>query len=430
MLHLAPHLGGGVGGVLLNYLEAGRGGEIEHRLALLDYANEGARVRCAASSIPLADCLGQRPEELRQMLADADGVVMHWWNHPLLYQCLTSDWPETRLLLWSHVSGRAAPQLITEDLAAFPDLFAAASPVSLSLAALARVTENRVRLLFSTAGVGHLKGPARRPHTGFRAGYLGTVDYAKMHPDFIDLCLAAGLSDAVFPVAGGPEHETLRRELERRGVSDRFEILGPVPDPAVFLASLDILAYPLNPDHYGTGEQALIEAQAMGVPPVVLAGGAEEYVVEDEVTGLVAHSAAHFARQIKRLHDDPELRARLSTQAKSAAEARFGLEKFTAAFNELIEELLLLPKTPRRWPNLSAPPTPWQLFLISQGKAAIIFEETLAKGRTAQSFPPAFLSKSRGTVFHYAAFFPNDSQLGRAVALANGVRARTWGRQQ
>ncbi|UQZ91338.1 hypothetical protein C4J81_18750 (plasmid) [Deltaproteobacteria bacterium Smac51] len=422
VLHVVAHLGGGVGRVLLNYLEAVRHGPRRHRLMCLDYANEEARARCAAASIPLADRLSERPEELAGALAEAAAAVVHWWNHPLMFKWLTGGrWPAARVLMWSHVSGRAAPQPITEALAAFPDLFAAASPVSLKLPALAEAAaRNRARLLFSTAGVGHLAGAAPKAHHGFRVGYLGTVDYAKMHPDFIDLCLSAGLPEAVFAVAGGPEHEALRRETERRGVARRFEILGPVDDPQTFLSTLDVFGYPLNPDHYGTGEQVLIEAQAAGVPPVVLAGGAEEYVVEHGATGLAAPLAADYGPCLKQLHDEPEMRLKLSRQAAARAGERFGLEAFIEKFEALLAELMAFPKAARRWPGLSAPPRPWEMFLLSQGRAAPFFERTLAEGRPPGPVPPAWLSRSRGTVFHYADFFPEDERLRKCAGLLDG----------
>lgn len=413
IVHVTTHLGGGVGRVLLNYLEAVRVGPHRHRLMCLDYANEAARARCAETFIPLAERLSERPEELGGSLAEADAVVVHWWNHPLMYKWLTGGrWPAARVMFWSHVSGRAAPQPVTAALACFPDLFAVANPIGLKLPALAAAAaRNRLRLLFSTAGVGHMAGAAPEAHRDFRVGYLGTVDYAKMHPDFIDLCLSVDLPEAVFAVAGGPEHAALRLQIERRGVAHRFEIPGPVDDPLPFLSTLDVFGYPLNPDHYGTGEQVLIEAQAAGIPPVVLAGGAEQYVVEHEVTGLVATSAGDYGRQIKRLSDVPELRLKLSRQAAARARERFGLEKLVTAFETILDELLLLPKVSRRWPGLSAPLQPWEMFLISQGAAAPFFEQTLAAGRPPGPVAPAWLSQSRGTVFHYAQFFPEDERL-------------------
>ncbi|MDL2260440.1 glycosyltransferase family 4 protein, partial [Deltaproteobacteria bacterium OttesenSCG-928-K17] len=344
ILHITPHLGGGVGRVLLNYFQAAHGGPNQHGAACLDGANAAAKARAESIGLSLFEHLGRNHEALFELVKAADLVVTHWWNHPLLSDLLwRGNWPAARVLLWSHVSGALPPQVITPYLAAFPDIFAAASPVTLGLPVFSGRAEPRrgiappqingdstiasgngldspitfrPRLLFSSAGVGHVARAEPRPHQGFRIGYLGTVDYAKMHPDFIDMSLAAQLPpDVVFTVAGGPEHEALKREVDRRGLAGRFEIIGPIDDVEGFLAELDVFGYPLNPEHYGTGEQVLIEAQAAGAPPVVLGGGAEEYVVEDGLTGLVAKSPEDYGACLARLYHQRDLRSRLAAQA-------------------------------------------------------------------------------------------------------------------
>ena len=417
VLHVTPHLGGGVGRVLSNYLAAA-GGEQRHRVISLDYANAEVGRRLAELNIDLRDRLGLDHQALGRALEAADLTVIHWWNHPLMYAWLTSGpWPPARVLMWSHVSGRAAPQIITPSLASFPDLFAAANPITLALPALTSDPERAAqgRLIFSSAGLDHLNFPPATPHDGLRIGYLGTVDYAKMHPDFIGLCLAADLPEAVFPVAGGPEEEALRREIARRGDEERFEILGPVADPAAFLSGLDIFGYPLNPEHYGTGEQVLIEALAAGVPPVVLGGGAEEFVVQHEVTGLVAQDGEDYARCLHRLGRNARLRAELGAGARRRARERFDLSKTVEAFDRLYQELMERPKLSRRWPGVEDRPDPWQIFLTSQGDEAEYYQELERDPSLVFRRPPApgALSATRGSAAHYAEFFPGEVRLER-----------------
>jgi glycosyltransferase involved in cell wall biosynthesis len=418
ILHVAAHLGGGVGRVLLNYLAAVKDGEATHSLFCLDYANRDARARAEAEGIHLRDRLGLNHQALGEAAGAADLAVLHWWNHPLAYAWLCSGpWPPARLLLWSHVSGLTAPQVITPALAAFPDLLAAANPVSFRAPALAglsvRDQSRRLRLLFSSAGLAHVEGTRLRSHYGFRVGYLGTVDYAKMHPDFIDLCLSANLPEAVFAVAGGPSENAFKQELEQRGVADRFEAPGVIADVSHFLAGLDVFGYPLNPEHYGTGEQALIEAQAVGVPPVVLAGGAEEFVVEDGLTGLTARGPDDYGRCLRRLREDEILRQNLSAAARRRARERFGLEKTVAGLEDLYRELMARPKQTRCWPEWRPGLPPWRIFLASQGETATFFAKI---GRNASADEAKMLSRAsfaptRGSVFHYASFFPEDIHL-------------------
>ena len=109
-----------------------------------------------------------------------------------------------------------------------------------------------------------------------------------MHPHFIQMSAAADIPAARFVVCGGPNEVAVRQDAVFAGVADRFDFLGQVSDVASQLATFDAFGYPLAPYHYGTGEQALIEALAVGVPPVVLGNGAEQHVVLDGVTGIVA----------------------------------------------------------------------------------------------------------------------------------------------
>ena len=436
IMHVTPHLGGGVGQVLLNYLARVQGGPNRPELWCLDYANQKARDRAAREGLTLHESIGLDHGRLSDAAREADIVVAHWWNHPLLYAWFLNGLiPPCRLLLWSHVSGLASPQIFTPALAAFPDIFAVATPHSFTSPVWQAWPEadkaERLRLLFSCAGLDHVARAEPRPHQGFRVGYLGTVDYVKMHPDFISLCLSADLPEARFAVAGGPKDRELANEAEARGAGGSFEFLGQISDIENFLSNLDVFGYPLNPKHYGTGEQCLIEAQAAGVPPVVLAGGAEEYVLEDGQTGLVAKSEADYGRCLERLYHDRDLRLTLSARARTRARERFDIQSTVQGFEALYDELMDRPKTKKNWPENTAAGlggfTPSELFLNSQGPLGRFFAEA-GPGRTdpkrwgelVSRLAVADYSETRGSVFHYLSFFPEDPGLKHWAAILRG----------
>ena len=55
ILHITPHLGGGVGRVVLNYLTKTKNDPLfEHQLACLDYANDYAKIISRNIGIKLA----------------------------------------------------------------------------------------------------------------------------------------------------------------------------------------------------------------------------------------------------------------------------------------------------------------------------------------------------------------------------------------
>lgn len=429
ILHLTPHLGGGVGRVLLNYMEHdGSTTDHEHAIACLEYANEDALRRASSLGIPVSDQLAEDPATLLDSISRADITLIHWWNHPLLWQLmLDQPLPPARVLLWSHVAGHTAPQVFTRDLIFFPDRFVLATEFSRESSVIRDLTreerEQAVRTVFTCAGIEHVQDVTPRPHDGFRIGYIGTVDYCKMHPSFLAWCAAADIPDVVFVVCGGDRHEDIRAEAEAMGIAHRFQFLGQVPDIRSHLATFDVFGYPLNRAHYGTGEQVLIEALAAGVPPVVLGGGAESHVVTDGIDGLVVDDEADYPRALEQLHGDPDLRRRLAHNARTGARQHYTIESTARAWNAVFDEVLTLPRRPRRWPTevdtggLSG----GRMFVTSLGDQAGPFAHALdgdhdtvvaAEAAIAQ-LPYHHRTPTRGTALHYRQFFPEDGHLQR-----------------
>lgn len=427
ILHITPHLGGGVGRVLLNYLAHTLSNDHEqHALICLDYANPAAAERAATIGIPLEDQMAGFVPTLLNRMAQADIVVMHWWNHPLLYALMIREiLPPTRLLLWSHVAGLFPTQNFSDELISYPDFFVVASPVSFDAPSIKRLESSeqhdRIRLIFSCAGIEHVASATPRPHDGFRIGYVGTVDYCKMHPHFVQMSAAAGIPDAHFIVCGGPNEAIIRQDTIRAGIANRFDFLGQISDVASQLSTFDIFGYPLAPYHYGTGEQALIEALAVGAPPVVLANGAEQHVVQDGVTGIVANDERAYSHALEQLYHQPDLRLSLSENARRTAREKYSIERLARSWSALYEESMQRPKRQRTWRGSSGvEATDAEIFLASLGEYGINYTESMVT-ETNSSVLAAddhiangnelFRSKTRGSVFHYHSFFPDDPWL-------------------
>ena len=85
ILHITPHLGGGVGRVLLNYLKKVKGNpNFLHKVLSLEYANEKALLASQTTGFPLKDKMPSTHIGVMAAVAEADIVLIHWWNHPLL----------------------------------------------------------------------------------------------------------------------------------------------------------------------------------------------------------------------------------------------------------------------------------------------------------------------------------------------------------
>jgi len=143
-----------------------------------------------------------------------------------------------------------------------------------------------------------------------------------------------GGNDTGFHRDLGAEYRERAREL---GVADRTHFTGFLEDIRPVVADFDVLALPsVEPESFG---RVLIEAMALGIPPVISALGGAVEVVEDGRTGFwsIPGDAGSLAAQIGRLVEDPELRRRLGRQGFADTRTRFS----SRALGRQISDILL-----------------------------------------------------------------------------------------
>lgn len=429
ILHVTPHLGGGVGRVVLNYLETAKTkSAFEHQVACLDYANDHALAVAANIGFKLVDKLSDNQEQLIAMIAAADVVLVHWWNHPLLYDFLVRvALPPCHLVLWSHTSGFNAPYVFTEKILNYPDLFVLTTPVSLETKEIKNLSDGRklaLRVIWSTGGVEHVKAVQPKAYAGFNVGYIGTVDYAKLHPDFLKICDKINIPDVKFIVCGGANEAAIKAEAEAMGIAAKFIFTGLISDITEYLPIFDVFGYPLAPYHYGTCDQVLAESMAAGVVPVVLPNSMEKYMVKDGLTGLVAKNEGDYVRAVEELYKNKALRETLSRNARQYAMETFSLDKLAGDWEAVFQEVLNIPKTGKQWKILknSNNLTAKDIFLEALGDYGQVFvdfckaesadEKMIATAKIAKlGESPVWQSKTKGTVHQYCLFFPNDEDL-------------------
>ncbi len=438
ILHITPHLGGGVGRVLLNYLKfVKKDSSFFHETACLDYANGQAKNEAAAYSFVLKEKMAWDIPGLKSMVADADIVLVHWWNHPLLFDFLVrNDLPPCRLAFWSHISGFHPPNVFTEKILNYPDIFVFTTPVSYKAESFLNIDvkdPDRITSVWSTAGVGHVAAVSPVPHDRFNVGYIGTVDYCKLHPGFLDLCARIDIPDVHFFVCGGPSHGQISQAASEKKLNQKMTFTGHVDDIVPYLSKFDVLGYPLAPYHYGTCDQVLAESMAAGVVPVVLQNPMEAYIVQNHKTGLIAQDEPGYVKAIEKLYHDPQLRIELSQKAQQYAKRTFTLDKLNQDWGKVFETLLKSGKAVKKWPHhLSfSKITARDIFLESLGGYADLFW-SYSRTRTADGKArwlekiallgnlPSFQAATKGSVHHYRYFFPDDPVLALwSDAMAN-----------
>ena len=104
------------------------------------------------------------------------------------------------------------------------------------------------------------------------------------------------------------------------------------------VAGLDILLHPSRAEGLGT---AVIDAMALGIPPVAFAVGGIPEVIVNEVSGILVKpgDVTAFAEQVARLANDPALRARLGTAAQARSRS-FSAAEMTKATEAVYNDVL------------------------------------------------------------------------------------------
>lgn len=423
ILHVTPQLiEGGAAGALVNAVNAARPySAFEQQVLSLLPPTSAFREQVRKAGLEVF--AAPDPALRWRLVAEADIVQIHYWNHPALYEFMRGELPPARILVWTHIAGGTPPQIITPQLVDFADLLLTTTRFSNNLPVFKNLPDTVTRAKTGTAMAGadltQLDKIKPCPHTSFNIGYIGTVEFVKMNPHFVALSGQARIPHVKFIVCGtGGAFATLQKQAEELGIVDRFELRGHVKDIAPVLEILDVFGYPLCADNYATAELVLQEAMVAGIPPVVLSYGAVPFIVHDNETGLVVQNEAEYGRALEFLYYHPEERAHLGRNARSYAQEHFGADKTAMELNGAYESLLKSPKRTRRYePRVQSGA---EVFVNSLGGAAPQFRKSmlaredevqLAADREIAAASPLLAGRNTGGVLDYRNFYRNDAYL-------------------
>jgi glycosyltransferase involved in cell wall biosynthesis len=339
VLHITPHLGGGVGTVLMAWMKKECSEELrrrrrlqqvefDHSLLSLDSINE--KVKTELTRLKIRHGSTKNRNALSDLITISDIVVVHYWDSPSLEGLLSKPLPPCRLVFWCHKNYD-----IPKEAREYPDVFVGTSPIQ------------KCRHIRSTGDIEDYLAIKPAMHARFTVGYVGWVDYRKMHPRFFGMCEKyRPASEAMFIVCGENKTSDL-------GTSN-MRLLGHVDDIKPWLAQFDVFGYPLRRDHFGTCEQVLGEAMAAGVPPVVFNNPCESQIVDDSINGFVVKNENEYLLALQFLHDYPAIRNMMSHNARHRARELYNIEKMVQSWDDLFHELMEKPKNEKSGINRKA----------------------------------------------------------------------------
>jgi glycosyltransferase involved in cell wall biosynthesis len=394
ILHVLPQLDRG--GASRSVMALSKYSRHQNIIASLLPAEEGAKKLTSVEWIDSADS-----ERLNAAIANTDIVHAHFWNRPELYRCITNGLPPCRLLLTIHIAGDTVPHIITPQLYEFADAIIATSSYTLELPIFRTRSWKQAQVIIGACDLERLNNVSPRNHSGFRVGYVGTVDFAKMHPNFVAMCAKINVPDVTFIVRGrGNAFRTILHQAKQYGIAEKFDACGYAEDIQNLFAELDVFGYPLAQDNYSTSDLILQEAMYAGVPPVVLPYGGYSRLVSHQQTGLIV-SESDYPGAIEYLSSHPEERARLSQNARKYAEQHFGAHQLAPKLDAFYESLANIVAKPKSWPS-------------SVDSMADLFCESISNESirsNARQFVAASSIATQDTILQYRNFLRSDSEL-------------------
>jgi glycosyltransferase involved in cell wall biosynthesis len=396
----------------------------ENEFILLDEPGEESRRNIEKYSLDV-----RSRADLAERIECADIVQIDWWNHPTLACFLgTFRMPPCRLVVYSHISGFHYPNFITPSIVDYADRFIVSTeyafrehPLLCRLRSEGQGT--KLGFVHSCSGLGRVADVRKQPHQGFHVGYIGTLDFSKLHADFVGMSIDVAVKDVQFSVYGqGNDSGLIEKQIHVAGAADRFHLGGYVEDIGSVFAAMDVLGYPLNPLHYGTGEQVLIESMGAGVPAVVMDNGPEKEIVLDGYNGLVASSPQDYSRCLEKLAGNPALVEQMGHNAKDYAQRTFSIQTILDRFGCLYDELLAHSKRPRDLLGFSFQGAQEGLnyFLNSLGDYAEPYIQSAfsadapireAADRRIAMENAGYSTDAKGSIFQYRKYFPGDAVL-------------------
>jgi glycosyltransferase involved in cell wall biosynthesis len=163
-----------------------------------------------------------------------------------------------------------------------------------------------------------------------RIGFVGRLRPEKNPRVLVDVerqLIEAGVENYEFLIVGeGTDRPWLEQNL-RRSVFTGFLTGEPL---ATAYANMDIFVFPSETDAYGNVAQ---EANASGVPAIVSPKGGPKAIIEDGVSGFVAHSESEYGEKVLELMVAPKKLGEMKSAARKRALTRSWSAVFDGVFD-------------------------------------------------------------------------------------------------
>ena len=331
ILHIAAHLGGGVGKAISG-LAIGLNTYFDNEVVLLERPEQERYVDlCKVNNVDVKVVFSA--QEIVEHIKKSDYVIFSWWGHPLSHEVFKAlEETKAVVFLWSHVNGLHYPHLTTEFIGLFDGVFFT-SGCTYENGNWTKEQQTQIKdgseIVY---GIGLFKPEelTSKKYYGtdakVRIGYAGTIDYNKMNAVFPQVCseIKKHIPNVEFYMYGLYSDSVYQSFVEYdNSLAKVMHFEGFVNDIEARLSNLDVFCYPLNEQNFATTENALLEAMAVGLPVVVLNNPAERAIITHGVDGLIAKDAREMVAYVRSLSNDNRLAQTIGQNARNSTIARY-----------------------------------------------------------------------------------------------------------
>lgn len=424
---------GGLGRVLLSTLKYAfkNNSSFNHEIIITDTKHLTKKVLKMFSKYSKSIYLGKKNDFIKKKIKEADIVQVEYWNHPMIYKFLNSFiFPKSRVIFCLHNNGLSRPTIITKSIINFCDIFLCTTRATekhpLLQSKYKTIFKKKLKFIKYPLDFERFKSIKLKNHKGFNVGYIGTVDFSKMHKKFLSMSAATNIPNSKFIICGdGSDKNKIKKEVKNYP-KKKFQFIGFVENVKKILEKLDIFGYPLNSTHFGSGEQVILEAMYAGLPVVAFSNPSEKEIIQNNKTGILVDNEDEYTKAIEFLYKKPIERKRIGDNAKRHISLELNPEKCFEKLNNIYLNTMKLNKKKRTFPKLIKKNNNKdndlgaRLFIRSLENEGLEFRESYKNNgkkinikinKIISNIEIAMKAKTKGSIFQYLYFFPNDVYL-------------------
>ena len=332
ILHITPHLGGGVGKAITTLILNDK--KNSHKVLCL----EKPKTKKFYNIIKSKTKITSLEKEILKQIKRCDIIQIEYWPHPILLKILsTINILDKKIVFWCHFSGLGHPKFHKKLVGS-----------GLQLILTTDVTNDIIKKKFpviSSASVlkkSKSKSPLKKENNFF---YIGSLHKFKVHNDFLNIIVKNIEQLKTFNIYG--ENELIRiyrKKITRNSLKKKIFFHGFQRDVKKVYNKYRYLLYLLKKNHYGSAENVLIESMGEGVIPIVLNNNVEKKIIKNNYNGYILQNTKDLKNLLFNINTNKSHYLKISKNCKNFANNNFSVNKMVKKFEIIYRKLKKTPK--------------------------------------------------------------------------------------